>query len=239
MRRWVWGSAVALAVLLALARMSWRPQPVAGPARGDDGFVFLFAWESNNMAVRGLPRRLDDVPQPDFDAEARSLRVPAAADVPPPGAAAVILHRVDSLDTHLASRLYTVARVPARVAVGAPVARGGRVDEGRGGEAYVDNVVDNGARLLPPQMEVRAVEADGTIVFRLGEEEVRLRPGTGWGIGYVRGPEGVVAVADGPDWEERMGRYLRSGGPVTVFSVFNHGRWRRADLRVGSAASGG
>lgn len=183
------------------------------------------------MAMRGLPRSLDPVPEPDFDPGRRSLRVPPPLRLP--RGAVVVLHRVDSLDTHLASRLFVLPRVPGRVATGAPVVRGGSVSDPGGALIRLSNVVDNESRLPPPELLVTAVAEDGTVALRVGGETVRLRPGTGWGIGYARGPDGVVAVPDGPDWEERMSRHLRLGGPVTVFSVFNHGRWRWSDVRSG------
>lgn len=230
-RRFAW---VLLAVGLALgwgAAYRWlRPGGASGGEAGR--FVFLFAWESNNLALRGLPREIDRAPAADFDEDGQSLRVPTAADVPAPGTLAVVLQRVDSLDTNLASRVYPVTGVPARVPVSAPVTRPGRLADAGGLMRYVDNVVDNRSRLLTDDLVITKVEEDGTVEFRLGAEKVRLAPGQGWGVGYVRGVNGIQTVRDGPDWEQRIAGRLGEGKPVTVFSVFNHGRWPLARVVV-------
>lgn len=190
-----------------------------------DNYLFLTIEESSLNALSGWPMSFTDIPSVFIDADEKSL---------------VLLE-----DRNLAGVILGVHY--------SAVSQGVEFDEkllfSRTGKASLDilspasfmvpnmdgtlvELVDNNARILKGNIEVRKTHRDGTVEIHYADSEIVLRPGESWAEMLILGPTGVKAVSE-QDWEQEIDTCLNMGYPVTRLAIANRGLWSKSKVEVG------
>lgn len=197
-----------------------------GESKGGGGPVALLVWEVNNGGLRGMPLGVGGDGEVRLDPVKRVLTVRDAVFVPPPGSRLLVVHRIDSLDTPLYSRLIPVERFPASV----PIERDIHVLGVAGNGAEVD-VVENRTRLTEGRLEITGLAPDGTVSLTYNGETIHLHPGQSWGVGWAKGAQGKKTIKDDDQWAAAVGRHLEAGEAITVLTLINFGPWPGSGMR--------
>lgn len=182
--------------------------------------VVLLVWEVNNRALHGVPLAVGGDGPVLLDLRQRLLKVRDKKLLPAAGSHALVVHRVDSLDTQLYSRLIPIRRLPALVPLDGDIHVHGVTDDGK-----PFDVADNSTRLTEGQLRINSVNTDGTATLSYSGMSVSLRPGQSWGMGWAKGTEGKRVIRDNDKWAEAVGQHLKAGDTITVLTVINFGRW--------------
>ncbi|MCL4425552.1 MAG: hypothetical protein M1299_03150 [Firmicutes bacterium] len=220
-----------LAVTLLLMLLVWLVWRMGSWEPGRGSYLFLFVWENNTAALAGQPLGGSPWPEITPDPPSGSLTVPAGTAVPDGKRPVLVLQRIDSLDTHLASRLFAAERLPEIIEINRPVQWEAEVFGPDGRFKGKGKAVRNEERLLAGNIKLVGIDPDGTVRLTYGERDLELRPGESWGELRISRPDGQITVrAD--QWEKEAQEALEKRWVMTRLTVQNLGWWKRERIKV-------
>lgn len=87
-------------------------------------------------------------------------------------------------------------------------------------------------RLAPASLQVRAVEADGTVVVVCDGATLTLAPGQSWRQARVRQGDEVRVISQEENWSDQVGAALAYGRELVVITLYNAGLWTAERCRL-------
>jgi len=202
----------------------------------DGRFLLLLVWENNTGALNGRLLTSSPWPEVTIDQENHWLYLPREFS---PGSLPsilalgkkpelLVLQRIDSLDTHLASRPFWIWQPPEIVPLPEPVQW--EVVEPGGPTSNRRAAVENRERLLASNLKVLEIGSGGEVKLDYGGKTIELLPGDSWGELRIEKPDGRVVALTG-DWEKEASAALDQKLKMTRLTVHNLGWWEWSRVR--------
>ncbi|HHY68698.1 MAG TPA: hypothetical protein PLB36_03160 [Bacillota bacterium] len=190
-----------------------------------DEYVFLTIEESSLNALSGWPMSFADIPQVFIDANEKALILSEKANLI--GVHLGVHYSAVSQGVEFDEKLIFSRTGKASIDLSSPASF--MISDMDG---YLTELVNNDARIVKGNLEVKKTLRDGTVEITYGGQHITLKPGDVWAELLISEPTGVRAVS-AADWEEEIDRCFRMGYPATRLAIANRGLWPKSNVKVG------
>lgn len=220
---------------MGLALSTWV---VIGNQRSGSSLIAVLVIEENNGRI--LAAAPDHAPSPALvmagparggagSGGLRQTPILSGAGSLRPKTKVLVYHAISSGLDLVEDRLWQAESLPFRAPTGSAATLTGIPP----GQQTPTNLVDNTRRLVPAEVPIEALAANGTLILRLGGNKVELKPGGQWVEGRMERGAGQEVIAEAA-WDDEVGAALTKGYPLTVLRITNVGLFRRNELLGGA-----